>query len=72
MRDVSRSLRAFRESPPAPGFERVYTAGEPELIRTKEHLREGIGLDPIVVASLESVAKKLGIEAPVALATVRS
>jgi len=71
-RDVSRSLRAFRESPPAPGFERVYTAGEPELIRTKEHLREGIGLDPIVVASLESVAKKLGIEAPVALATVRS
>jgi LDH2 family malate/lactate/ureidoglycolate dehydrogenase len=63
-RDVSRSLRAFRESAPAPGFERVYTAGEPEAIRTKEHLRDGIGLDPIVVASLESVARKLEIEPP--------
>jgi len=63
-RDVSRSLRAFRESAPAPGFERVYTAGEPEAIRTKEHLRHGIGLDPIVVASLASVARKLGIAPP--------
>ena len=61
-RDVSRSLRAFRESPAAPGFERVYTAGEPEAIRTREHLRDGIGLDPIVVASLENVSRKLGIE----------
>ena len=63
-RDVSRSLRSFRESPPAPGFERVYTAGEPELMRTKEHLRDGIGLDPIVVTSLHSVAQKLGIDPP--------
>ncbi len=63
-RDVSRSLRAFRESPRAPGFDRVYTAGEPELIKTKEHLRDGIGLDPVVVASLQSVARKLGIEPP--------
>ena len=63
-RDLSRTLRAFRESPPAPGFERVYTAGEPEMIRTRDHLREGIGLDPIVVASLESVARKLAIDPP--------
>jgi len=61
-RDVSRSLRAFRECPPAPGFDRVYTAGEPEKIRTEEHLRNGVGLDPVVVASLNSVAQKLNIE----------
>ena len=39
-RDVSRSLRAFRESAPAPGFDRIYTAGEPEKIRTEEHLTQ--------------------------------
>jgi LDH2 family malate/lactate/ureidoglycolate dehydrogenase len=61
-RDVSRSLRAFRESAPAPGFDRVYTSGEPEKLRTEEHLRDGIGLDPVVVASLHSVAEKLDIE----------
>lgn len=61
-RDVSRSLRALRETPPAPGFDRVYTAGEPEKIRTEEHLRNGIGLDPVVVGTLNSVAHKLNIE----------
>jgi L-2-hydroxycarboxylate dehydrogenase (NAD+) len=63
-RDVSRELRAFRESPPAPGFDRVYTAGEPEQIAMEEHLRNGIGLDPKVVASLRRVADNLGVDPP--------
>ncbi|MBD5634127.1 MAG: Ldh family oxidoreductase [Candidatus Eremiobacteraeota bacterium] len=63
-RDLSRLLADMRTSAPAPGFERVYTAGEPEALRESEHRERGIGLDPVVVASLESVAKKLAIAPP--------
>ena len=59
--DVSRELKEFRESAPAPGCERVMTAGEPEAIRERQHNRDGIGLDPIVVESLDRTAAKLGI-----------
>lgn len=59
--DVSKLLAQLRTSTPAPGFERVFTAGEPEALRTAEHARDGIGLDPVVVASLGSIAEKLGV-----------
>jgi LDH2 family malate/lactate/ureidoglycolate dehydrogenase len=65
--DVQRELDHFRSSTPAPGCERVYTAGEPEAARTREHLANGIGLDPVVVASLNRTAEKLGIDPPVPL-----
>jgi LDH2 family malate/lactate/ureidoglycolate dehydrogenase len=67
-RDLSSLLHQLRTSAPAPGFERVYTAGELEAIRTTENLRDGIGLDPVVVESLERTAAKLDIAAPVSLA----
>ncbi|MBC5810549.1 MAG: Ldh family oxidoreductase [Candidatus Eremiobacteraeota bacterium] len=63
-RDVSRSLAEMRASEPAPGFERVFTAGEPEKIRAREHEQHGVGLDPVVVESLSRTAAKLGIEPP--------
>jgi LDH2 family malate/lactate/ureidoglycolate dehydrogenase len=63
-RDVSRLLAQMRGSAAGAGGERVYTAGEPEAIRTAEHLLDGIGLDPVVVASLQRVAEKLGIDPP--------
>ncbi|MGP6156395.1 MAG: Ldh family oxidoreductase [Vulcanimicrobiaceae bacterium] len=63
-RDVSRLLEQFRTSEPAPGCERVYTAGEIEALKTRAHLAEGVPLDPVVVASLNSVAQKLGLEPP--------
>ncbi len=63
-RDLATLLHQLRASSPAPGFDRVYTAGEPEALRTAEHLRDGIGLDPVVVESLERTAAKLGIASP--------
>jgi len=62
--DLATLLHQMRASAPAPGFDRVYTAGEPEALRTAEHLRDGIGLDPVVVESLERTAEKVGIAAP--------
>jgi LDH2 family malate/lactate/ureidoglycolate dehydrogenase len=59
--DVQRELEEFRASEPAPGFDRVFTPGEPEAIREREHRRAGIGLDPIVVESLDRVAARLNI-----------
>jgi len=66
-RDLSTLLGQMRTSTPAPGFERVYTAGEPEALRTAENLRDGVGLDPVVVESLERTAAKLGVAPPRAL-----
>ncbi len=63
-RDLAELLRRLRASTPADGCERVYTAGEIEALRTAEHLRDGIGLDPVVVASLERTAAKLGVAPP--------
>jgi LDH2 family malate/lactate/ureidoglycolate dehydrogenase len=63
-RDLTKLLAEMRGSAPAPGYDRVYTAGELEVIREREHRERGIGLDPVVVASLNRVAEKLGVEAP--------
>ncbi len=65
---VSTELAAFRTSAPAPGFERVLVAGDPEREKTETQLRDGVALDPIVVASLARVAEKTGITPVVALA----
>jgi LDH2 family malate/lactate/ureidoglycolate dehydrogenase len=60
-RDLSTLLGELRASTPAPGHDRVYTAGEPEALREIEHREHGVGLDPVVVASLERVAQKTGV-----------
>ncbi len=65
--DLSKLLAEFRTSAPATGCERVYTPGEPEVLRERENRERGIGLDPVVTASLRSVANKLGIEPPASL-----
>jgi LDH2 family malate/lactate/ureidoglycolate dehydrogenase len=62
--DLSRLLADMRASAPAPGHDRVYTAGEAEALFELEHRQNGIGLDPAVVASLERVAEKLAIAPP--------
>jgi L-2-hydroxycarboxylate dehydrogenase (NAD+) len=62
--DVSRELAAFRTSAPAPGSEGVLVAGDPERAKSDEQLRNGVALDPVVVASLARVAEKTGV-APV-------
>ena len=63
-RDLSGLLGELRASAPAAGHERVYTPGEPEMLREREHARDGVGLDPVVVASLDRVAEKVGVAPP--------
>jgi LDH2 family malate/lactate/ureidoglycolate dehydrogenase len=63
--DLSRLLAELRASEPAPGHDRVYTAGELETAREHDHDEHGIGLDPIVVASLDRVAETVGVAPPV-------
>jgi L-2-hydroxycarboxylate dehydrogenase (NAD+) len=65
--DVSALLRQFRESAPAPGASAVCVAGDPETARAAIHERDGVGLDPVVVASLERVAQKLNVTPPARL-----
>jgi L-2-hydroxycarboxylate dehydrogenase (NAD+) len=62
--DVSRELRAMRESAVIPGAASVVTAGDPETQKTQEAYSLGVALDPVVVASLTRVAEKLGIPGP--------
>lgn len=59
--DVSTLLRSFRESAPAPGFDAVQVAGDPERACTEANERDGVALDPVVVESLERVAQKVGV-----------
>jgi LDH2 family malate/lactate/ureidoglycolate dehydrogenase len=62
--DLSRLLNDMRSSAPAPGHERVYVAGDLERSREHAHRETGIGLDPVVVESLESVSRKTGVAPP--------
>ncbi len=55
-------IRAYRSLPKADGTNRIYLAGETEQETEKERRRNGIPLDPVVVASLQGLAKELGIE----------
>ena len=66
--DVSALLRQHRTSAPSPGQTAVRVAGDPERTRATDHARNGIGLDPVVVASLDRVASKVGVEPPTRLA----
>ena len=62
--DVSKLIAQFRASAPVPGCAGVLVAGDPEVERTATQLRSGIGLDPVVVASLERIASKLDLPPP--------
>jgi LDH2 family malate/lactate/ureidoglycolate dehydrogenase len=52
-----------RSAPPAPGVDRTYLPGEIEHLKREARLREGLPLEPYVVASLHSLAEELGIPA---------
>jgi L-2-hydroxycarboxylate dehydrogenase (NAD+) len=61
-RDLARELRTFEDSAPAPGAERVITAGEPERANTERYRREGVPIDPKVWDQIDAMADRLGIE----------
>jgi LDH2 family malate/lactate/ureidoglycolate dehydrogenase len=60
-RDMDRELRAFKDSTPAPGQERVLVAGEPEHEATLRYRREGVPINEKVFAALDAMAERLGI-----------
>lgn len=61
-RDMDRELRAFKESAPAPGQDRVYVAGEPEHEFTERFRREGVPINEKVWDALDAMAERIGIE----------
>jgi L-2-hydroxycarboxylate dehydrogenase (NAD+) len=63
-RDMDRELRAFKDSTPAPGQERIYVAGEIEHENEIAFRREGIPLIGPVIDDLDSLADDLGIARP--------
>ena len=60
--NVDSYLKALRESPPAPGHDRVYYAGLPEHERRQENLAGGIPYHPDVVNWHRETADELGVE----------
>ena len=54
-------VKVYHDLPKAPGVERIYLAGEVEHEIEKQR-RQGIPLDPQVIASLRELAAELGVE----------
>ncbi len=50
--------------PPAPGFDEVLRPGDPERRAREERERDGIPVEPAVLASLEQVSAELGVVVP--------
>jgi LDH2 family malate/lactate/ureidoglycolate dehydrogenase len=61
-RDLDRELGTFERSTPAPGAERVVTAGTPERENTERFRREGVPIDAKVWEAIDAMADRLHIE----------
>jgi LDH2 family malate/lactate/ureidoglycolate dehydrogenase len=59
--DLDRELRAFKDSQPAPGFDRIYVAGEIEYEKTLAHRQNGVPVHVKVWSGLEKLAGELNI-----------
>jgi L-2-hydroxycarboxylate dehydrogenase (NAD+) len=55
-------LKGYKALPRAKGVDRIYIAGEMEQEIEQKRRRDGIPLNPRVIASLQEVAKELDIE----------
>jgi uncharacterized oxidoreductase len=55
-------LVSLRQSPVAPGFDRVRIAGEPERERRAERSRDGIAVDDVTWREIHAAAAKLKVE----------
>ncbi|MDP4254998.1 MAG: Ldh family oxidoreductase [Bacteroidota bacterium] len=55
-------IRRFRSARPAAGHEKVLIPGDPEREMEAERLNKGIPLLPVVVADLQNLATKLGLD----------
>jgi LDH2 family malate/lactate/ureidoglycolate dehydrogenase len=57
--DMDRELRAFKDSRKAPGFDRIYVAGEIEKEKTDRHRANGVPVHRKVWSTLERLASEL-------------
>jgi LDH2 family malate/lactate/ureidoglycolate dehydrogenase len=60
-RDMDRELRAFKDSEKAPGFDRIYVAGEIEHEKTLANRANGVPVHVKVWAGLEKLSAELDI-----------
>ncbi len=67
VRQTSWLVRACRESPPRPGFDRVRLPGEAGLRRRAEQLRDGVRLHDGILPALTPWAERLGVPLPTPL-----
>jgi LDH2 family malate/lactate/ureidoglycolate dehydrogenase len=61
---LSGLLGELRANPPAPGFDEVLVAGDPEERAERERRRGGIPLPPALTATLEALSAELGVAVP--------
>jgi ureidoglycolate dehydrogenase (NAD+) len=59
---VDRYVQAVRNSPRAPGIERIYVPGEIEFETADARRRDGIPIDPDVIADLNGLAREFALE----------
>jgi uncharacterized oxidoreductase len=60
--ESSAFLTALRQSPPAPGFDKLRIAGEPERETRAKRERDGIVVDPTTWKEIHAAAGKLGLD----------
>ena len=61
---LERLLGELRANPPAPGFDEVLVAGDPELRTQSERARDGIPLPPSLFETLASLSRELQVDVP--------
>ena len=59
--EVDQAIAAVHAAPRAPGVERIYVPGEIEFETAEARRRDGIPLDPHVLASLNELARELSV-----------
>ena len=55
-------MRELRATPPAPGFERVLVAGQPEWENMQDRQKNGVPLHPTIIAMLKGYAEKYRLD----------
>jgi len=61
-REMTEFAMDLKETPPAPGFDRVYYPGEVEYVATEQRLREGIYVEDATWERLQALVREYGME----------
>ena len=61
-REMTDFAMNLKETPPAPGFDRVYYPGEVEYVATQHRLREGVYVEDATWEQLQALVREYGLE----------